>query len=140
MILYFMNESKTEIKTPDSQLERKEKLKLRILIVENEPETAELMAKTFASWGYEVVGIAANEKDALDLLEKNNPNLITMDGDLDHGDKGLDIAAKMRSKNSSVVITMISGSDLKFEGRGIGKPAYGEKLKRHIESLFSKES
>lgn len=135
-----MNESEPKTKTPDSQLEGKEKLKLRILIVENEPGTAEPMAEMFTHWGYEVVGIAANEKDALDLLEKNNPNLVTMDGILDHGDKGLEIAVKMRAKNSSVVITMISGSDLKFEGRGIGKPAYGEKLKEHIESLFSKVS
>ena len=133
-----MSELGSKIQVSDFQLEENEKLNLRILIVENQPDTAELLSENFKGWGYKVVGIAANEKEALKLLEKNNPNLVTMDGNLNNGDKGLEVAAKMRAQNPSIVITMISGSNLKFEGLGIGKPVYGAKLKKHIESLFSK--
>lgn len=127
-------------------VENEERLKRKILIVEDDESWSRTYRMLMERLGYEVF-IATNGKEALELVSTQNPDLVTMDGELvkkDSEGKEIgrdwdpDVAAKIRAQNSKVIITMISGHDLKFEGRGINKSgAYGETLKAHIESLLA---
>jgi len=128
-----------------ANIETKERVKKKILIVEDDKDWIENYESWVGRLGYEVF-IATNEEEALELVKTQNPDLITMDGELVKKDSegkeigsdwGPDIAAKIRAQNSKVIITMISGRDLKFEGRGINKSDAYETLEAHLESLLA---
>ena len=133
---------------PPQVPENNEQIKKKILIVEDVGALAKALKRYLEMSGYEVF-TAATEEEALSLLDKQKPDLVTMDGDLEINDEtgkliktesGLDIAAKMRERDTSVVITMNSARDLKFEGRGIKKGAGGPgALLNHIESLLAEK-
>jgi len=129
--------------------ENQEAIKKKILIVEDDEGIRESFARILTVAGYEVF-TAANGTEALSILSERHPDIVTMDGGLETKDdtgkvlkaeSGLTIAAKMREKNSEVIITMMSGHDLKFEGRGMSKMVIFEKgiaaVEEHIKSLLS---
>jgi DNA-binding LytR/AlgR family response regulator len=67
----------------------------KILIVEDETLISEELSLIIQSLGYEVVGIANNESDALALVQKENPDLVCLDIDLKAGGSGFNIASKL---------------------------------------------
>ena len=126
-------------------VENEEKPKRKILIVEDDKNWIENYESWVGQLGYEVF-IATNGEEALKLVKTQNPDLVTMDGELVKKDSegkeigrdwGPDIAAKIRAQNSKVIITMISNHDLKFEGRGINKLDAYETLEAYLESLLA---
>lgn len=76
----------------------------------------------------DVVGTAADMSTALNLVLTLNPDLVTMDGQLDNEESGLRIAAAIRAENPNVKILMISGDGLQFEGAGLKKTGSEEFL------------
>lgn len=50
-----------------------------VLIVEDDPESVELLKTLFMKRGYKVVGSASNGKDALKIYKQHSPAIVTMD-------------------------------------------------------------
>ena len=50
-----------------------------VLIVDDSPVMRNMLAKFFSDNGFSVVGMAADGQEAIDLFEKLNPDLMTLD-------------------------------------------------------------
>ncbi|MEM9546080.1 MAG: response regulator transcription factor [Bacteroidota bacterium] len=83
----------------------------KILIVEDEPIIAEDLSAIVQKAGYEVVGIANNGTQALDLLHTRNPDIALLDIALETGISGLDIAKTINEKYYIPFIFITSFSD-----------------------------
>ena len=103
---------------------------MKVLIVEDDQIYREGMEWWLTEIGYEVVGSAANGASAMELLWQTHPDLVTMDGELEHKESGLAVARRIRKEDPKVIIVIISATEgLAFEGRSI--------YKGDIESLES---
>ncbi len=101
------------------------KMAKRVLIVEDRPSWQTLLRTVFETAGWQVVGIAAGCTDALRLNINENPDLITIDGNLLAGEKGLDLAKVIRAGHSQTAIIMVADGWLQFEGHGVSKSEFG---------------
>ena len=70
----------------------------RILIVEDEFLIAMECEWILADAGHEVVGVAADEQQALSLAERARPDLVLMDIRLARGGDGIEVAKAIRSR------------------------------------------
>lgn len=52
---------------------------LKVLIVEDEPLIAHDIQSLLTDWGYQVVGCASTSKDAIDIFEKQQPDIALVD-------------------------------------------------------------
>lgn len=83
----------------------------RLLIVDDEQEIAErIRAKISADLGFDVVGIANNGHDALDLMEKVHPDAIVTDIRMPYID-GIELAKRVRVLYPKTKVAFISGYD-----------------------------
>jgi two-component system, response regulator PdtaR len=71
---------------------------LRILIVEDELILAMDLEDALVSAGYEVVGLAADMHQALELAEEHRPQLAIMDVNLARGTNGIETARHLRER------------------------------------------
>ena len=71
---------------------------LRILIVEDEFLIAAECEWILADAGHEVVGIAADEQQAISLAERARPDLVLMDIRLARGGDGINAAKSIRAR------------------------------------------
>lgn len=76
---------------PDSQ----KSARARILVVEDEALIAMECEFILTDADYDVVGIAADEREALSLAEIKQPDLILMDIRLARGGNGMEVAASI---------------------------------------------
>ena len=83
--------------------------KLRTMVLEDDPETNELMCKTLRNF-FEEVHSAFDGESALELYEKHQPDIIFIDIILP-GKSGLDIAKEIREINPKQMIVVVSASD-----------------------------
>jgi len=84
----------------------------KILIVEDELIIAKSLARQLKQLGYEVVGIASNGEQALELVEATSPDLIFMDvviaGDMD----GIETAKRIqRNRNLPIIYVTAYGDE-----------------------------
>lgn len=96
----------------------------RILIVDDEPPIVELVAYNLQAAGFEVIA-AKDGIEALDLLEKENPDLVLLDIMLPELD-GFSVCQRMR-RTSNVPIVMLTargGETDKVWGLEIGADDY----------------
>lgn len=70
----------------------------KILIVEDEFLIAMECERILADAGHEVVGTAADERQALSLAERSRPDLVLMDLRLARGSDGIKVAKAIRSR------------------------------------------
>jgi DNA-binding response OmpR family regulator len=77
----------------------------KILVVEDEQDLRELVAKYFADMGYQVI-VAADGTDALDLAKQENPQIILLDLKMPEVD-GLEICKKLRADETTKSIPVI---------------------------------
>jgi PleD family two-component response regulator len=77
----------------------------RILIVEDDPDTAEMLRAYFEAQGYEIL-ITAWGKDALELCQKNLPDLIVQDIRLPDMD-GYQVVSELRRNHRTNTIPII---------------------------------
>jgi DNA-binding response OmpR family regulator len=113
-----------------------------ILIVDDEPVIVDSLAYSLRREGYEV-SLAENGPDALEIFEKDHPDLVVLDIMLP-GMDGLEVCKRLRVKSSVPIIMLTARSDEvdKILGLEIGaddylpKPFSFRELLARIRSLF----
>jgi YesN/AraC family two-component response regulator len=83
--------------------------KLKTLVLEDEPETNELMCTTLKNFFAEVHS-AVDANSAMDLFEKYSPDIIFIDIILP-GKSGLEVAREIREINPKQIIVIVSASN-----------------------------
>jgi len=83
--------------------------KLKTMVLEDDPETNELMSTTLNNFFAEVYS-ALDGETALELYNKYQPDIIFVDIILP-GKNGLEIAKEIREKNPKQMIVVVSASD-----------------------------
>ena len=83
--------------------------KLKTMVLEDDPETNELMCTTLKNFFSDVYS-AYDGETALDLYKKHQPDIIFVDIILP-GKSGLDIAKEIREINPRQMIVVVSASD-----------------------------
>ncbi len=83
--------------------------KLKTLVLEDEPETNELMCKTLQNFFSDVYS-AGDATEALTLFEKHSPDIIFIDIILP-GKSGLEVAREIREINPKQIIVIVSASN-----------------------------
>jgi PleD family two-component response regulator len=85
-----------------------------ILIVEDQPSTAEMLASYFETQGYKVTSVAWG-KDALASAEKNSPDLIVLDIRLPDID-GYEVCRSLRAQRRTANIPIVFLTDKRSQG------------------------
>jgi two-component system, response regulator PdtaR len=118
----------------------------RILVVEDEPNVAEVMRARLESFGHVVCSIVSSGKDALNAMEHRHPDIVMMDikikGDMD----GIESASLIRAQFDVPIIFITSFADDKLLKRAqitdpfgyIIKPYEGKQLKVAVEMALFK--
>jgi len=83
--------------------------KLKAMVLEDDPETNDLMSKTLDNF-FSDVQSALDGETALELYEKHQPDIIFVDIILP-GKSGLEIAKEIREINPKQMIVVVSASD-----------------------------
>lgn len=122
-----------------SKPERRKKMKL--LIVDDDTNIQRLYKEELEEEGYEVV-IAATGKDAMEMFEKENPDIVTLDilmPDID----GISLLRKMKEQRPNIPIIMSTAYDYRDDFAVWASEAYIVKssdlseLKETIKNLVS---
>lgn len=69
--------------------------KAKVLIVEDEPLIADDIAVRLEKHGYEVVGIADEAHDALQIIEEKKPDIVLLDVNIEGNVDGISLAAQL---------------------------------------------
>jgi DNA-binding NtrC family response regulator len=77
-----------------------------ILVVDDDPYIQEVLKDRLESFGYGVL-LAANGKEALDLLERQDPQMVFLDIEMP-GIKGLDVLKEIRRRGREFPVVMIT--------------------------------
>src|SRR5439155_4481485 len=83
------------------------KMKSRILVIDDEAAIRDSLRMTLEYEGYEFVG-AATGQEGLALAEREAPDLVLLDVKMP-GMDGLDVLERLRSMNESLPVVVISG-------------------------------
>lgn len=115
---------------------------MRILIVEDEKDLSQMIAKSLKESGYEV-DVANNGNEAMELLDVENYDLIVLDLNLPEID-GMEILEEFRTFNQDTKIIILSArSQIKDKVEGLdkgandylSKPFHLDELEARIRSL-----
>lgn len=90
---------------------------MRILVVEDEPKTADYLQQGLTESGY-VVDCAANGQDGLHLIDQHDYQLVILDVNLPHKD-GWQVLELMRREHSTRVIMLTARGRLADKVRGL---------------------
>jgi two-component system KDP operon response regulator KdpE len=116
---------------------------MKILIVDDEPEIAELIKPILELKGYTVVSVQTGQ-DALDIYPKENPDVILLDLGLPDID-GREVLKNIKLKSPQAKIIIVSGySDTKTQQELISqgadyflsKPVIPSKLVGALSDIF----
>ena len=80
---------------------------LKILVIDDSPFILKAVKRAVEPQGYEVVGYADNGKSGVELYEKCNPDIVTLDVTMPVMD-GLETASSLMDKDPDARIIMIS--------------------------------
>jgi PAS domain S-box-containing protein len=83
----------------------------RVLIVEDEPDLMDVAASLFTSMGYEVV-TASSAREAIDIMEQRDVDILFTDVVMPHGMDGLELASYTRAHYPDTKIMLASGYPL----------------------------
>jgi PAS domain S-box-containing protein len=83
----------------------------RVLIVEDEPDLMDVAAALFASMGYDVV-TAASGREAMDVLEQRDVDILFTDVVMPNGMDGIELAGYTRTHYPETKIMLASGYPL----------------------------
>jgi two-component system, OmpR family, response regulator len=114
----------------------------RILVVDDEPNIAELLSAALRFEGYDV-GVAATGTEALDLVRTYRPNLIMLDVMLPDFD-GNEVCRRLRNQGEQVPIVFLTARDTtqdKVAGLALGddyvtKPFSVEELMARVGAIL----
>jgi len=82
---------------------------LRIVVADDEPEIRDYFRRILPRFGYEVVGIAENGRELVDLCQQKRPDLVITDILMSEL-SGLDAIAEIR-KTQHVPVIVVSSKD-----------------------------
>lgn len=114
---------------------------MKLLVVDDDINIQRLYKEELEEEGYDVI-IAGTGKDALELFEKESPDIVTLDilmPDID----GISLLRKMKEMNSKIPIIMSTAYDYRDDFAVWASEAYIVKssdlseLKRTIKRLIS---
>jgi len=94
-----------------------------VLIIEDEPIIAMDIEELVAGCGHRVVGIAANEHEALDIATQRKPGLILADINLGSGGDGTAAVARILQRHQAPVIFVTAYPERLLTGKAL-EPAY----------------
>lgn len=95
---------------------------VRLLLVEDHEDSADLLAQLLENNGY-AVSIARCATDALSLAESNTFDVVVSDVGLPDA-SGYELMTKLRGKMKGIAITGTSGDDAEARGREAGFSAH----------------
>nr|WP_316641826.1 EAL domain-containing protein [uncultured Roseateles sp.] len=102
---------------------------LRVQIVEDERIVALDLRSGLEQLGFDVVGIASNEPDALRMAESTLPDLVLMDIHLDDGSDGISAARLIRERLAVPVVFLTAYGEPETLTRAAKAAPYGYLLK-----------
>jgi len=115
---------------------------MKILIVDDDLHIQRLYKEEFEDEGYEVV-VASNGQEAMEMFDKENPDIVTLDILLPDVD-GIRILRQMKEKNPKVPVIMSTAYDYRDDFAVWASEAYIvkssdlEELKSMIKKLVVK--
>jgi CheY-like chemotaxis protein len=80
---------------------------MKILIVDDEPQVAEILAKSLGREGHQAT-IATSGEQALSLVSAHDPDALFLDVSMP-GMNGLDVLAEVRRRRPSLPVVVITG-------------------------------
>ncbi len=116
---------------------------MKVLIVDDDLHIQRLYKEELIEEGYEVV-VATNGAEAMEMFEKENPDLVTLDIRLPDVD-GIQLLRQMKEKRPKLPIIMSTAYDYRDDFSVWASEAYIVKsadldeLKSMIKKLLSKE-
>jgi DNA-binding LytR/AlgR family response regulator len=84
---------------------------IKIAIVEDEAIIASLLHKSLEKLGYNIVGLAVNYAEAVELLHENCPDIIFLDIRISSKKDGIDLAEYIREHFNMPIIFLTANSD-----------------------------
>lgn len=87
--------------------------RIKLLMVDDEPQICELMESHFTRRGYDVL-IANSGKQAIDLTKANNPNIMLLDKKMPEMD-GIQALEAIRKFNQDLKVIIVSADQLDAE-------------------------
>jgi two-component system OmpR family response regulator len=96
-----------------------EKRRLRVLLVDDEPDMLALLQAVISATTWEIVGRATNGPDAFRLASQIVPDLAVVDYRMP-GENGLELAARLRAEHPDVMVVMFSAMDIEAEAMASG--------------------
>lgn len=115
---------------------------MKILVIDDDIHIQRLYKEEFEEEGYEVV-IASNGKEAIELFDTENPDIVTLDILLPDVD-GIRLLRQMKEKNPKIPIIMSTAYDYRDDFAVWASEAYIVKssdldeLKSTIKKLINK--
>jgi DNA-binding response OmpR family regulator len=115
---------------------------MKILVVDDDLHIQRLYKEEFEDDGYEVV-VASNGKEALEMFDKENPDIVTLDILLPDMD-GIHILRQIKEKNPKIPVIMSTAYDYRDDFAVWASEAYIvkssdlEELKAMIRKLLTK--
>lgn len=83
---------------------------LKVLVVEDERITAKFLETLVTKWGYIPCGVADTGEKAIDIAEKETPDIVLMDVNLSGQIDGIEAAEKIHQRASRAVIIYITAA------------------------------
>lgn len=101
----------------------------RILVVEDEGLVARELAENLRDFGYDVPGTAATADEALELAERQNPDLVLLDIRIRGPRDGVDTGGALRNRFGIPVIYITASTDVDTLDRAKSTEPYGYLVK-----------
>jgi len=104
---------------------------LKIVVVEDEPLTKEGICSIITSRdkNWNVVGIADNGSDGLELIRKVQPDIVITDIRMPHSD-GIELITQLRNENHDTIVIILTGyADFKYAQEALKKGVFDYILK-----------
>jgi two-component system chemotaxis response regulator CheY len=119
--------------------------KIKILLADGSTFTRILLANSLETLGFDVVAVAKNGVEAMEMFTKCRPDICLIDLKLD-GSGGIDVVRALTKDNPSAVVALlmpesVDDPDIIVEAVRAGakaymkKPTSGEELKRRLSKL-----
>jgi len=96
-----------------------ERRRLRVLLVDDEPDMLALLGAVVSAQSWEVIGRATNGSDAVRVAERIEPDVALVDYRMP-GMNGIELAGRLRSMWPQIEIVMFSAMDVEAEARASG--------------------
>jgi DNA-binding LytR/AlgR family response regulator len=100
--------------------------KVKIMIVEDESIVALDLSMRLQKEGYEIVGIASNSDDAIDVFTEQKPDLVLMDINIKGNKDGIETAAALKKIQDVplIFLTAFSQSEYVNRAKAVNPSAY----------------